>query len=117
MPFSRYFLKRHFERPAGGPPHRAFLQSFLQINALQFPLGPQQFQHRVSGEEPLFLVLADGIEDPHNLGAIIRTAEGAGAHGVIIPKRGRATVISQLSFTRRLTPEPSAPTTSPAGPP
>ena len=38
------------------------------------------------GESP-FLFLLDGIEDPHNLGAIIRTANLAGAHGVIIPKR------------------------------
>lgn len=41
---------------------------------------------REKGEEP-FLILLDGIEDPHNLGAIIRTANLAGAHGVIIPKR------------------------------
>lgn len=41
---------------------------------------------RERGEAP-FLVLLDGIEDPHNLGAIIRTANLAGAHGVIIPKR------------------------------
>ncbi len=40
---------------------------------------------RDRGEEP-FLFLLDGIEDPHNLGAIIRTANLAGAHGVIIPK-------------------------------
>ena len=38
------------------------------------------------GEAP-FLILLDNIEDPHNLGAIIRTANQAGAHGVIIPKR------------------------------
>ena len=38
------------------------------------------------GEVPL-IVVCDGIEDPHNLGAIIRSAETAGAHGVIIPKR------------------------------
>ena len=37
--------------------------------------------------EPLFVVICDGIEDPHNLGAIIRTADAAGAHGVIIPRR------------------------------
>lgn len=36
--------------------------------------------------EPPFLFLLDGIQDPHNLGAIIRTADQAGAHGVIIPK-------------------------------
>ena len=40
---------------------------------------------REKGEEP-FIFLLDGIEDPHNLGAIIRTANLAGAHGVIIPK-------------------------------
>ena len=43
-----------------------------------------------AGGKPLFVVLADGIEDPHNLGAIIRTAEAAGAHGIIIPKRHSA---------------------------
>lgn len=40
--------------------------------------------------EPPFIVLLDEIEDPHNLGAIIRTANLAGAHGVIIPKRRAA---------------------------
>lgn len=39
-----------------------------------------------SGEDPLVLVL-DGIEDPQNLGSILRTADAAGAHGVIIPER------------------------------
>ncbi len=46
--------------------------------------------YRRAGEAPLFVVLADGVEDPHNLGAIIRTAEAAGAHGLIIPKRHSA---------------------------
>ncbi len=40
--------------------------------------------------EPPFVVVLDEIEDPHNLGAVIRTAECAGAHGVIIPKRRSA---------------------------
>ena len=38
-------------------------------------------------KEPPFIIILDDIEDPHNLGAIIRTANQAGAHGVIIPKR------------------------------
>ena len=42
-------------------------------------------------EEP-FIVLLDGIEDPHNLGSIIRTAETAGVHGIVIPKRRAASV-------------------------
>lgn len=41
---------------------------------------------RAKGEDP-FIFILDGIEDPHNLGAIIRTANLCGAHGVIIPKR------------------------------
>ena len=51
------------------------------------------------GEDP-FLILLDGIEDPHNLGAIIRTANIAGAHGVIIPKRravGLTAVVAKTS--------------------
>ena len=47
-------------------------------------------------EEPFVLIL-DGIEDPHNLGAIIRTAETAGMHGIIIPKRRSASVNSTVS--------------------
>ncbi len=50
--------------------------------------------------EPPFVVVCDGIEDPHNLGAIIRSAECAGAHGVIIPKRravGLTTTVSKAS--------------------
>jgi len=50
--------------------------------------------------EPPFLLLLDGIEDPHNLGAIIRTANLAGAHGVIIPKRravGLTAVVAKVS--------------------
>ena len=47
-------------------------------------------------EDPFVLIL-DGIEDPHNLGAIIRTAETAGIHGVIIPKRRTAQVNSTVA--------------------
>lgn len=51
------------------------------------------------GEMPL-IVVCDGVEDPHNLGAIIRTAECCGAHGVIIPKRracGLTAAVSRAS--------------------
>ena len=47
--------------------------------------------------EPPFILFLDGIEDPHNLGAIIRTAETAGVHGIIIPKRRAASVNSTVS--------------------
>ena len=42
--------------------------------------------------QPPFLVISDGIEDPHNLGAVMRSALLCGAHGIIIPKRGGASV-------------------------
>lgn len=51
------------------------------------------------GEAP-FLIILDGIEDPHNLGAILRTANQAGAHGIIIPKRravGLTAVVAKTS--------------------
>ncbi|MBO4767296.1 MAG: 23S rRNA (guanosine(2251)-2'-O)-methyltransferase RlmB [Lachnospiraceae bacterium] len=51
------------------------------------------------GEKP-FLILLDGIEDPHNLGAILRTANQAGAHGIIIPKQravGLTAVVAKTS--------------------
>ena len=49
--------------------------------------------------EPPFILILDGIEDPHNLGAIIRTAETAGVHGIIIPKRRAASVNSTVNKT------------------
>lgn len=49
-------------------------------------------------EKPFILIL-DGIEDPHNLGSIIRTAETAGVHGIIIPKRRAASVNATVAKT------------------
>lgn len=53
---------------------------------------------KTRGEEP-FLILLDNIEDPHNLGAIIRTANVAGAHGVIIPKRRASGLTATVART------------------
>lgn len=50
--------------------------------------------------EPPFLVLLDGVGDPHNLGAVLRTAEAAGVHGVFIPERrtvGLTSVVAKVS--------------------
>ena len=53
---------------------------------------------REKGEEP-FIIVCDEVSDPHNLGAIIRTAEAAGAHGVIIPKRRSAGLTAVVAKT------------------
>lgn len=49
--------------------------------------------------EPPFVIVCDEISDPHNLGAIIRTAESAGVHGIVIPKRRSAGVTSIVDKT------------------
>lgn len=50
-----------------------------------------------SKNEPAFIIICDGIEDPHNLGAIIRTAEACAVHGIIIPKRRSASLNATVS--------------------
>jgi len=69
---------------SGGKKH----QGILAFTACKEYVEPEDILAiaRSKGEDPFILVL-DEIEDPHNLGALIRTAEAAGVHGVIIPKR------------------------------
>ena len=54
-------------------------------------------EHAKKSNEKPFIMILDGIEDPHNLGSIIRTAETAGVHGIIIPKRRAAQVNSTVN--------------------
>ena len=56
-------------------------------------------EYAKSRKENAFILILDGIEDPHNLGSIIRTAETAGVHGIIIPKRRAASVNSTVAKT------------------
>ena len=70
--------------------------------AAAYAYGTVEDMLKISKEkgEPPFLILLDNIEDPHNLGAIIRTANLSGAHGVIIPKRravGLTAVVAKTS--------------------
>ena len=69
---------------AGNINHQGVL---LTLSAVQYHTVQDILERAESlGEKP-FIIIADEIEDPHNLGALIRTAETAGAHGIIIPKR------------------------------
>ena len=63
--------------------------------AKEYSTVEEIFDYAAEKGEPPFLVVLDEVEDPHNLGAIIRTAECTGVHGVIIPKRRSA----GLSYT------------------
>ncbi len=58
---------------------------------------PDILREAVEREENPFVLILDGIEDPHNLGSIIRTAETAGVHGIIIPKRRAVSVNSTVN--------------------
>ena len=79
--------RRKLERMCGGASH----QGIVALAAIkEYASVDDIFALAQSRNEPPFIIVLDEIEDAHNLGAIIRTAECAGAHGVIIPKRRAA---------------------------
>lgn len=92
-----YNDKIALDRLAGGRPHQgvcAYVSDYGYA-ALEDVYAKAEYY----GEEPLIVIL-DNLEDPHNLGAIMRTAECAGAHGIIIPKRrscGLTEVVAKAS--------------------
>jgi 23S rRNA (guanosine2251-2'-O)-methyltransferase len=68
-------------------------QGVVALAALQrYANLPDILEAAAASGAPPLVVVCDGINDPHNLGAIIRSAEAAGAHGVVIPKRRSAPV-------------------------
>ncbi|MDD2218332.1 MAG: 23S rRNA (guanosine(2251)-2'-O)-methyltransferase RlmB [Eubacteriales bacterium] len=72
------------DRAAGVGTHQGVV---AYVSAYEYGEMEDLFESAKSrGEDPFFVIL-DGLEDPHNLGAVLRTADAAGAHGVIIPKR------------------------------
>ncbi len=76
---------RKLDEMAGGLPH----QGVVAVAAAHRFAEPEEiFRLAKSRGEAPFVIVCDGLEDPHNLGAVIRTAECVGAHGVVVPKRG-----------------------------
>lgn len=76
--------KSKLDRMSGGANHQGIIALASEQNYSSVEDILAYAKER--GEHP-FIVMLDGVEDPHNLGAIIRNAECAGAHGIIIPKR------------------------------
>lgn len=78
---------RKLDAMCGGAAHQGVVAVAAAV-----PYAQMEDLFRLAEErgEPPFLIIADEVEDPHNLGALIRTAEAAGAHGLIIPKRRAA---------------------------
>ena len=77
---------------SAGAPHQGII-AFAAVK--DYCMVEEILDYAQSRDEAPFLVILDELEDPHNLGAVIRTAECAGVHGVIIPKRRSA----GLSYT------------------
>lgn len=78
---------------------RAHQGVIAQVAAYEYSTVEEILARAEEKGEPPFLVLLDNVEDPHNLGAIIRTANLAGAHGVIIPKRRSVGLTSTVAKT------------------
>ena len=82
-----FYDKEVLDRETGGKKHQGFVAEVTDFKYCE--LDDILDYAAEKGEAP-FVFILDGVEDPHNLGAIIRTAECVGAHGVIIPKRRSA---------------------------
>ncbi|MCL2593284.1 MAG: 23S rRNA (guanosine(2251)-2'-O)-methyltransferase RlmB [Defluviitaleaceae bacterium] len=88
--------KEKLDEMAGGIPHQGVIatrpaKEYVQVEDILNIA-------KARGEDPFILIL-DGITDPHNFGAIIRTAEASGVHGIIIPKRRSVSVSGVVSKT------------------
>ena len=79
-----YVTKERLDQLSGGANHQGVVAQLAAYGYVE--VEDILKRARDKGEDP-FLILLDEIEDPHNLGAILRTANLAGAHGLIIPKR------------------------------
>ena len=84
------------QKPPGNRPHEARANAHSSASTGIARLSEEDLLERIAaaedlGEEPLLLIL-DGVQDPHNLGACLRTAEGAGVMAVVVPRHHAAPV-------------------------
>jgi 23S rRNA (guanosine2251-2'-O)-methyltransferase len=88
----RFLMRPELDRMAGNNAHQGVvaITSAKQYNDLDDVVAAKRGQHSL-------VVVLDGVEDPHNLGAILRTADAAGADGVVIPERRAAGVTAAVT--------------------
>lgn len=89
--------KLTLDRIACGRPHQGVI---AYVSAYSYGEMEDIYNKAAAKNEDPFIIILDNLEDPHNLGAIMRTAECAGAHGIIIPKRrscGLTEVVAKTS--------------------
>lgn len=86
--------KRKLDQMVSGVSHQGVVGQAAPYRYYELEQLLEQAQRR---SEPVFLLVLDEIEDPHNLGSILRTADCAGVHGVIVPKRRSAALTATVS--------------------
>ena len=92
----RYVTRERLDQMSGTGKHQGVI---AMAAAYEYATVQDILQAAKAKQEPPFVILLDNIEDPHNLGAIIRTANLAGAHGVIIPKNRAVGLTSTVART------------------
>ncbi|MBQ7705868.1 MAG: 23S rRNA (guanosine(2251)-2'-O)-methyltransferase RlmB [Selenomonadaceae bacterium] len=91
------FVERSkLDKICGGKNHQGVI---AQVAAIQYSTIEEILEIAASKNEPPFIILLDELEDPHNFGAILRTADAVGVHGVIIPKRRSVSLNSTVAKT------------------
>jgi 23S rRNA (guanosine2251-2'-O)-methyltransferase len=88
----RFLQRTELDRMAGNAAHQGVVAvtSAKQYNDLEDVINSKRGEHSL-------IVVLDGVEDPHNLGAILRTADAAGANGIVIPERRAAAVTGTVT--------------------
>jgi len=81
--------KETLDRETDNGRHQGFIAEVTDFNYSELK---DILEYANSKNEPPFIILLDGVEDPHNLGSILRVAECAGAHGVVIPRHRSVSV-------------------------
>ena len=91
------FVERQkLDKICGGERHQGII---AQVAAIQYSSVEEILEIAASKNQPPFIILLDELEDPHNFGAILRTADAVGVHGVIIPKRRSVSLNSTVAKT------------------
>lgn len=88
--------KRKLDQLVPGVPHQGVV---AQAAAVSYAEVEELLERAAAQGEPPLLVLLDEVEDPHNLGSVLRTAECTGVHGVIVPKRRSAGLTAAVAKT------------------
>ena len=88
--------KSKLDKISSGARHQGVI---AQVAAINYFSVEEILQFAATKNEPPFILLLDELEDPHNFGAILRTADAVGVHGVIIPKRRSVSLNSTVAKT------------------